>query len=167
MSLVCFSALPQYFALTRTCQTPEVVHDERLAIAEDFNAFFWESLIRAQRRICQVADAAVLIGNRGKEIIVSLVRKVSGMDRHGMNLIGGRAGEESKYVVHVTGFAKIPPAAFPRMHPMIGRKVPGVDPIVDHQWSAPVRKNLVHCLEGRGKAPVEAQHQQWHGVSVI
>src|SRR5262245_16785474 len=112
MTFVCFSALPQYFARTRPCQTLEVVHNERLAIAEDFNAFFWESVIRAQRRIRQVADAAVLIGNRGKEIVVSFVRKVSGMDRNGVNLIGGRAGEKSKYIVHVTGFTKIPPAAF-------------------------------------------------------
>src|SRR5262249_41105116 len=132
MAFVRLAALPKVFSVSPEANASKIVHDVGFAVAKDFDPLFGKSIIRTECGISKRADAAIRVGHRRNEVVVSIVWEIARLDRLRSDSIDPCCSEKSEYVVHMTGLAKIPSTALCCVHPMVEWDISRVDAIVHH-----------------------------------
>src|ERR1700730_7326701 len=107
MPFVELAALPDDVPVAGRGELLEVVHDVCFAVTEDLDTLLAEPRLRTERRVKQMREAAVFVGDRRAEVVVAPIGQAAGIDGFDRDRARGRAGKKPEHVVHVTRLADI------------------------------------------------------------
>ena len=140
-------------------EAAEILKDRGAAATEHFDTLFRESPV-AIREITDCPFGTVAKTKRDQHVVATVSSRITDCPR--LDFYDWRAGKEHQQIDEVADFAEnAATALLAIVHPVVGRKMSCVNPIMQRQRLGDRSEERLHPRRHRSEPSIEADHQ--HG----